>query len=100
MATPPRPYASAMPPAASTAREQANLLALFTAIAQRDHSVIQRMLVTTPAIAHVAASSGATRQDPKRYFFESIARYAYAGTRHCPSPWRLTTPSSRRNCSQ
>lgn len=73
-----------MPPATSSAREQADLLALFTAIAQRDQSAIQRMLVTTPAVAHVAASSGATRQDPKRYFFESIARYAYAGDAPLP----------------
>jgi hypothetical protein len=60
-------------------REQRALHALFVAIAARDVTTLTRLLSQSPDLARLAAKVGATRQDPKTYYFASIGHYAYAG---------------------
>jgi len=55
------------------------LLALFAAIAARDHSKVRRMLEQTPGLATRPLLVGASRQDPDPYFLIPIGHYVYAG---------------------
>jgi len=57
----------------------AELMGLFTAIAERDVPSVSRLLAESPALAQRAAEIGASRQDASSYYFASIAHYAYAG---------------------
>lgn len=59
--------------------QDAELRALFSAIAERDVPRAARLLVESPALARRAAEIGATRQDPSTYYFARIAHHAYAG---------------------
>jgi hypothetical protein len=58
---------------------QVALKALFEAIAARDTATVQRLLGGQPELAQVSCATGATRQEPKSYFFEAITHYAYEG---------------------
>lgn len=58
---------------------QVALKAVFAAIAARDTATVQRLLAGQPELAQLACATGATRQEPKPYFFEAIAHYAYKG---------------------
>ena len=55
------------------------LLALFRAIAARDHSEIARRLESSPGLAAGAIRVAASRQDPEPYFLTAIRHYVYAG---------------------
>ena len=57
----------------------AELKTLFEAIAARDLDLVSRLLAQSPMLARQANSAGATRQNPREYFFESIGHYAYGG---------------------
>ena len=57
----------------------AELRALFSAIAARDVPKALQALAESPALARQAAELGATRQDPDTYYFAKLAHYAYAG---------------------
>lgn len=59
--------------------EQRELRELFVAIAARETARITQMLEASPGLALRAATVGATRHDPKRYFFAAIGHYAYSG---------------------
>jgi hypothetical protein len=65
-------------PAADEEQQRA-LRELFVVIVARDTQASSRILKSSPALARTAASVGATRQDPKSYYFECITHYAYAG---------------------
>jgi len=58
---------------------QVALKALFGAIARRDIATVERLVGAQPELAHVASATGATREDPKSYFFEAITHYVYEG---------------------
>jgi len=55
------------------------LLALFDAIAARDHAEAQRLLEQAPGLASRPLEVGASRQDPDPYFLIPIGHYVYAG---------------------
>jgi len=55
------------------------LMALFRAIVARDRKAASRLLSRSPELAKQAAAVGASRQEARAYFFESISHYAYAG---------------------
>ncbi len=55
------------------------LLALFGAIASRDHVGVMRMLDQTPGLVTLPLRVGASRQDPRPYFLIPIRHYVYAG---------------------
>ncbi len=55
------------------------LLALFAAIAARDHAKVRRILEQTPGLATRPLQVGASRQDPRPYFLIPIGHYVYAG---------------------
>jgi hypothetical protein len=59
--------------------EDADLHALFAAIAARDRSTAAHLLAMSPALAVRPALVGATRKEAPPYFFAEIAHYAYAG---------------------
>jgi hypothetical protein len=59
--------------------DDAALLALFRAIAARDHAGIARRLDSAPGLARHPIRIAATRQDPETYFLTAIGHYAYAG---------------------
>lgn len=52
---------------------------LFGVIAARDVRKASQILAEFPALARQVTEIGATRQDPKTYYFADIAHYAYAG---------------------
>ena len=56
-----------------------SLGALFVAIASRDHIQVAQMLDQTPELATCPLRVGASREDPRRYFFIPIRHYVYAG---------------------
>jgi len=56
-----------------------SLLALFAAIASRDHVGVTRMLDQTPGLGTSPLQVGASRQDPRPYFLIPIRHYVYAG---------------------
>ena len=56
-----------------------SLLALFAAIASRDHARVTRMLDQTPDLITYPLQVGASRQDPRPYFLVPIGHYVYAG---------------------
>ena len=56
-----------------------SLLALFAAIASRDHVGVTRMLDQTPGLITCPLRVGASRQDPRPYFLIPIRHYVYAG---------------------
>src|ERR1700734_1153184 len=56
-----------------------SLLALFAAIASRDHVGITRLLDQTPGLVTFPLRVGASRQDPRPYFLIPIRHYVYAG---------------------
>jgi len=56
-----------------------SLLALFAAIASRDHVRVMRMLDQTPGLVTYPLRVGASRQDPQPYFLIPIRHYVYAG---------------------
>jgi hypothetical protein len=60
-------------------REQRALQNLFRAIACGDQRTTTRLLDDAPALARLAMKVGASRGDPKTYFFKEIGHYAYAG---------------------
>jgi hypothetical protein len=55
------------------------LLALFAAIAARDHAKVQQILEQIPGLATRSLQVGASRQDPRPYFLIPIGHYVYAG---------------------
>jgi ankyrin repeat protein len=55
------------------------LLALFAAIASRDHVGVTRMLDQMPGLITYPLRVGASRQDPQPYFLVPIGHYVYAG---------------------
>jgi hypothetical protein len=55
-----------------------SLLALFVAIASRDHGGVTRMLDQTPGLVTLPLRVGASRQDPRPYFLVPIRHYVYA----------------------
>jgi hypothetical protein len=59
--------------------ENAGLLALLRATASHDRNEARRLLTATPTLARQAIAVGATREDPKTYFFENVLHYVYAG---------------------
>ncbi len=59
--------------------ETATLRALLDAIVRRDAPNASRLLAASPDLARQALATGATRADPRSYFFEEIAHHAYAG---------------------
>jgi ankyrin repeat protein len=52
---------------------------LFRAIASGDHSMASRLLTESPALAVIAVTVGASRNEAERYFFKEIMHYVYAG---------------------
>ena len=57
-----------------------SLLALFAAIASRDHVGVTRMLGRHARFGHgILFEIGASRQDPRPYFLIPIRHYVYAG---------------------
>jgi hypothetical protein len=56
-----------------------SLLALFAAIASRDHVGVMRMLDQTPGLVTFPLRVGASRQDPRPYFLIPIRHYVDAG---------------------
>jgi ankyrin repeat protein len=56
-----------------------SLLALFAAIASRDHGGVIRMLDQTPRLITMPLRVGASRQDPRPYFLIPIHHYVYTG---------------------
>jgi len=56
-----------------------SLLALFDAIASRDHVGVMRSLDQTPGLLTHPLQVGASRQDPRPYFLIPIRHYVYAG---------------------
>ncbi len=56
-----------------------SLLALFAAIASRDHTEVKRMLDQSPDLVTSPLRVGASRQDPRPYFLTPIRHYVYAG---------------------
>jgi hypothetical protein len=56
-----------------------SLLALFAAIASRDHVGVTRMLDRTPALITCPLRVGTSRHDPQPYFLIPIRHYVYAG---------------------
>lgn len=59
--------------------QNAELMRLFTAIAERDVPNVSRLLAESPALAQRAAEIGASRQEASPYFFANISHYVYAG---------------------
>ncbi|MGZ4804037.1 MAG: ankyrin repeat domain-containing protein [Acidimicrobiia bacterium] len=57
----------------------AALLALFQAIAARDHPETARLLDSSPGLASRPIRIAASRQDADTYFLTAIRHYAYAG---------------------
>jgi hypothetical protein len=55
------------------------LLALFRAIASREHAEVIRMLEQGPGRSRRSLRAGASRQDPETYFLGAIRHYVYAG---------------------
>jgi ankyrin repeat protein len=55
------------------------LLALFVAIASRDHVGVKRMLDESPGLSVRPLGVGASRQAPRPYFLLPIGHYVYAG---------------------
>jgi ankyrin repeat protein len=55
------------------------LLALFGAIAARDHLETGRRLEAAPGLATSSLHTGASRQDPDTYFLAPLHHYVYAG---------------------
>jgi len=49
------------------------------AIVADQAGVVERQLAQAPELARIKASEGATRQDPRRYFFGEIGHYLYEG---------------------
>jgi hypothetical protein len=66
-------------PDRTTAPDETALLAFLRVIASRDDAEVGRMLESSPALAVATVRGGATRQDPKPYWFEEIRHYIYAG---------------------
>src|SRR4051794_37857785 len=58
--------------------ETGELFELMQAIAHGDGSAMA-LLEATPSLARASVSTGATRQNPQDWFFESIGHYVYAG---------------------
>jgi hypothetical protein len=58
---------------------QEKLHELVRLIAARDTSRIDHLLASMPQLAKVAALTGASAQEAREYFFESIQHYMYAG---------------------
>src|SRR5580704_3020980 len=56
-----------------------SLLALFGAIASRDHVGVTQILDQTPGLITCPLRVGASRQDPRPYFLIPIRHYVYAG---------------------
>ena len=54
------------------------LYELIQAIARRDGTALA-MLEARPSLARVSVAAGATRENPKDWFFEGIGHYVYAG---------------------
>lgn len=63
---------------ASSRAEQA-LQTLLRAIASHDRQTTSRLLAESPALARMALSVGASRNDERAYYLEEIAHYMYAG---------------------
>ena len=55
------------------------LVKLIKAIATGDRAGALKLLAATPALAHEALGAGATRSDPKPFFFPRITHYVYRG---------------------
>jgi hypothetical protein len=75
---------------------QSALLRLFRAIASRDRRLTSRLLTETPELAQLAISIGASRVDPKTYFFKELAHYAYAGD----TPLHFAAAASQRDTAE
>jgi ankyrin repeat protein len=58
---------------------QEKLHELVRLIASHDTARIHRLLAATPVLAKTAVLVGASAQESKEYFFESIQHYVYAG---------------------
>jgi hypothetical protein len=63
----------------ATDAQQRALQTLIRAIASGDRPQTSRLLAESPTLAGVAISVGATRENPRDYFLDEIAHYAYAG---------------------
>jgi Ankyrin repeats (3 copies)/Ankyrin repeat len=59
--------------------DEGALLALFAAIASRNHVGVTRILEQAPGLAVRPLRVGASRQDPGPYFLVPIRHYVYAG---------------------
>lgn len=59
--------------------EQAKLLALVGLIAAHETEQAERLLRASPSLARARVSVGASAEEAKDYFFESILHYVYAG---------------------
>jgi ankyrin repeat protein len=59
--------------------DEADLLALFAAMASGDDASVTHMLDRTPGLATQPLRVGASRQDPRPYFLVPIRRYVYSG---------------------
>ena len=57
----------------------AGLLVLLLAIVADDADMATQLLTASPQLATASVAQGATRQNPKDYFFDAIGHYAYAG---------------------
>jgi ankyrin repeat protein len=55
------------------------LLALFAAIASREHTRVTQTLAESPELATRSLSTGATRLDPRPYFLVPIRHHVYTG---------------------
>ena len=59
--------------------DDGRLLALFRSIASRDRRKVERLVGDEPDLGLIHIRVGASRQDPDKYFLESIHHYVYAG---------------------
>jgi ankyrin repeat protein len=61
------------------AKEDPLLMSLIRAIVRGDATEASEILGATPTLARQSISVGATRQEPKSFFFPEIMHYFYAG---------------------
>jgi ankyrin repeat protein len=59
--------------------DEGALLALFAAIAARDHDEVMQLLDRAPGLATSSLRVGASRRDPDPYFLIPVHHYVYAG---------------------
>jgi hypothetical protein len=57
----------------------AGLMGLLRAIVADDGELAARLVAASPQLATAAVVQGATRQNPKDYYFRAIGHYAYGG---------------------